>query len=400
MLVVNSCLTRSATSSLFFDILFASICAVLDDQRNFGDDGTIHKTIPLHPTWWFYDFRMYTQTILLCYNLAKFIYEAQQNDMMLILSAIRCICVFVILARHHYYCRYKWQELSEGLWNDRFTGMHAMCMIGYHLVGAISAGVDPYFAVDRTAMVLFFILPVPIRMVSVAASKLYSKLTTRIVNHTVVEGRIIPPLIIFTSMMSTFFLLLCIVDSSSPWLADRVLMFCNLSLNLATEVLKMRKRVLAVVRVRMDSVRMRINTVRVRISSVYLQPLDAAVVVPVTEEAEVGLTTRDNPQPVQPQLITTQQIADAGTSVDANASSRSDMSHDDVENVEKLTTFTDAKRIVLFVQVASTFLVIISAELVLSMTLYRLTGVPTEWCAPFAFQDVNKGFQVVLDFFL
>ena len=389
MLVVNTCLTRSATSSLFFDILFTSICAVLDEQRNYGDDGTIHRTIPLHPTWWFYNFRMYSQSALLCYNLATFVFEAQMNDMMLILSATRCLCVVVLLARHHYYCRYKWLELSEGHWNVRLTAMHAICMISYSLVGAIAAGVDPFFAVDRTAMVLFFVVPFGLRLLSVAASKLYSTLTTSTINQTVVIGPVIPPLLIFSALLSLFFLLLCILDSSSPWLADRVLMFCSLSFSTATEVLRTRKRVLAAVQVRM-------NSVRARISSVSLQPVNAAVVVPVSGETEEG-ATNDSPQPVQEQPITTQQIADADSDIDADTGDPNEGTKDDVE---KLKRFTDAKRVALWVQVSGTFLVIISAELVLSMTLYRITGMPTVWCAPFSFQDVNKGFQVVLDYFL
>ena len=377
MLVVNSCLTRSTTSSLYFDILFASVNAVLDERRNYGDDGTVHKSIPLHPTWWFYNFRMYTQAVLLCYNLAKFVYEAQQNDMMVILSAVRCICVIIILARHHYYCRYKWLEMSEGLWNDRFTAILAFSMIGYNVVGAIAAGVDPYFSVDRTAMVLFFIMPVALRFVALMISKLYSKLTTRTVNQTVVAGRVIPPLLIFYHLVASFFFLLCIVDSSSPWLVDRVLMLCNLSFSAVAEVLQMRKRVLA--------------------ERMYVQPVNAAVVVPVSGETEEELAINDKPQYVQEQPITTPQVADADAGNDARTSNQNDATHD---VIEKLKRFTDAKRSVLWVQVTGTFLVVISAELVLSMTLYRLTGVPTVWCAPFAFQDVNNGFQVVLDYFL
>ena len=382
MLVVNTCLTRSATSSLYFDILFASVNAVLDERKNFGDDGTIRKTIPLHPTWWFYNFRMYTQGVLLCYNLAKFFYEAHQNDMMLVMSAIRCICVVVLLARHHYYCRYKWQELSEGLCSVQLATMHAVCMNGYNFVGAISAGVDPYFAVDRTAMVLFFVMPVTLRGVSVAVSKLYSNLTTRTVNQIVVNGRVIPPLLIFTFLQSTFFLLLCIMDSFSPWLADRALILCFLSSGFGAELMKMRKRVLAAGRLKMD---------------VHVQSLNAAVVVPVTDDGEEGLATNDIPQCVQVEPITTQQIVDVDVGIDIDTNRRTDRRHDDVE---KLKQFTDAKRVALWVQVSGTFLVVISAELVLSMTLYSLTGVPTVWCAPFAFQNVNKGFQVVLDFFL
>ena len=383
MLVVNTCLTRSTTSSLYFDILFASVNAVLDERKNYGNDGTIHKTIPLHPTWWFYNFRMYTQGILLCYNLAKFIYEAQQNDMMVVMSAIRCLCVIIILARHHYYCRYKWPEMTEGLWNDRFTAILAVSMIGYNIVGAIAAGVDPYFAMDRTAMVLFFVMPPALRFVALVVSKLYSKLTTRTVNQTVVVGRVIPPLLIFYHLLASFFFMLCIVDPYSPWLADRVLMCCFPSFSAVAELLKMRKRVLAE---------------RRTVKRVYEKPLNnAAMVVPVTDDTEEGLATYKNSKPVQEQSAITQQVAGADSDIHADPSDQSDGPQDDIE---KLKQFTDAKRGVLWVQVTGTFLVVISAELVLSMTLYGLTGVPTEWCAPFSFHDVNNGFQVVLDFFL
>ena len=394
MLVVNTCLTRSATSSLYFDALFATIFAVLDEQSSLGNDGTIHKTIPLHPTWWFYDFRMYSQAALLCYNLVKFIYEAQQNDMMLIMSVIRCFCVFVILARHHYYCRYKWLELTEGLWNVRFTVINALCMIGYNIVGAISSGVDPYFAVDRAAMIVFFAMPMGARVVSVAASKLYSKLTTRTVGQTVVVGTVIPPIIIFDGVLSLFYFLLCIAVPASPWLTDRVLMCCILSFSTLTEVLKVRKRVFA--------------TEKLKERTVSVIPPKTARVVPVADDGELGLAT--DLEPVQEHSVPNSRVtaldSEVGTHVDTDADvgagvdGQIDGLQEDVENVEKLKQFTDAKRGALWIQVSGTFLVVISAELVLSMTLYSLTGLPTVWCAPFAFQDVNKGFQVVLDYVL
>jgi hypothetical protein len=55
---------------------------------------------------------------------------------------------------------------------------------------------------------------------------------------------------------------------------------------------------------------------------------------------------------------------------------------------------------VLWSQVTVTFFTVITAEIVLSMVLYQQTGTPTAWCAPFSFGDLNRGFQVVLDFFL
>jgi hypothetical protein len=84
--------------------------------------------------WWYYNFRMYSQAVLLCYNLAKLVFEAHQNDMMVIMSAVRCICILTILGRHHYYCQYRWTELSEGRWNKRLAGMIAFSMIGYNVV--------------------------------------------------------------------------------------------------------------------------------------------------------------------------------------------------------------------------------------------------------------------------
>jgi hypothetical protein len=245
--------------------------------------------------------------------------------MMVIMSAVRCICILTILGRHHYYCN---------------------C--------------------DDTAMMVFFVMPVPLRLVSVISSKLISKLTSTTVNQEVVMGTVITPLLIHSVLLSLFHLLLCMTDPSSPWLADRVLMSCILLVNHLGEVQKLRKRMIA------DE---RLGTRRV-----YAQPsISAAAIVPVADEAGVLMITA--PYRLQDETTVTDDLPDE-------------------VYVERLKKFMDATRGVLWVQVSATFLVIITAEIVLSMVLYQQTGTPTAWCAPFAFRDVDKGFQVVLDFFL
>ena len=92
-------------------------------------------------------------------------------------------------------------------------------------------------------------------------------------------------------------------------------------------------------------------------------------------------------------------VADGSTDTPQHDTSSKDDLPDE-GHVERLKRFMDAKRGVLWSQVSATFLVVIIAEIVLSMVLYQQTGTPTAWCAPFSFGDLDKGFQVVLDFFL
>ena len=270
--------------------------------------------------------------------------------------------------------------------------MNGSFMMGYNVVGAISAGIDPYFAVDRAAIVVFFVMPVAVRFLYIATSKLISKLRSKTVNQEVVKGPVIPPFLIFSALLSLANLLLAIADPSSPWLADRVLMFCILLFNHLGEVQKLRKRMIA------DE--------QLRVRRVFAQPsISAAAVVSVADEAGEAMVTtpyraQEQSTHEQQTTITDEVAADTPLHDDSPASTNSKDDLPDEVYVERLKKFMDATRVVLWVQVSATFLVVIIAEIVLSMVLYQQTGTPTAWCAPFSFWDLNKGFQVVLDYFL
>jgi hypothetical protein len=243
--------------------------------------------------------------------------------------------------------------------------------------------------------VVFFVMPIALRFVAVATSKLVSQMTSKTVNQEVDADAVVPSLLIFNALVSLFNLLLAISDPSSPWLADRVLMFCILLVNHLGEVQKLRKRMIA------DE--------RLRARRVYVKQkpsISAEAVVPVADEAGEAMVTT----PYHAQEQTTQEQAIIIHDVDADSptdtpqhTSATTSNKDDLPDeiyVERFKTFMDAKRGVLWSQVTGTFFTVITAELVLSMVLYQQTGTPTAWCAPFSLGDVYKGFQVVLDYFL
>ncbi len=171
-------------------------------------------------------------------------------------------------------------------------------------------------------------------------------------------------------------------------------MFCILLVNHLGEAQKLRKRMIA--------------DARLRARGVYVKSsVSSAAVVPVADEAGEGIAA--TPYRVQEQTPHDEAgnihevAADPPTDTpqydtSTNTSNKGDL-HDE-GHVEQLKTFMDAKRGVLWSQVTVTFFTVITAEIVLSMVLYQQTGTPTAWCAPFSFGDLNRGFQVVLDFFL
>jgi hypothetical protein len=71
-----------------------------------------------------------------------------------------------------------------------------------------------------------------------------------------------------------------------------------------------------------------------------------------------------------------------------------------IVDIERNKAFTEAKIFVLLSAVSCTFMVVQAAELAMSMGILYATGAPANWCRPFSFADVNKGFQVVLDFLI
>jgi alkylation response protein AidB-like acyl-CoA dehydrogenase len=71
-----------------------------------------------------------------------------------------------------------------------------------------------------------------------------------------------------------------------------------------------------------------------------------------------------------------------------------------IEEIARSKAFTEAKIFALITAVSCTFMVMQAAELAMSMGILHTTGAPANWCHPFSFADVNKGFQVVFDFLI
>ena len=149
----DTCLVRSTTSSLFFDLSFATLSVNIDEElsirSNVDNADTTTPILPDKPSWWFYNFRIYSQLIILLFNVAKMIYAAYKNDTNnTIISAVRSICVLGIIMRHYYLCNYKFIDFAQGKLTPHLVPLQYLFMTTYATVGAISAGIDPYFASD------------------------------------------------------------------------------------------------------------------------------------------------------------------------------------------------------------------------------------------------------------
>ena len=359
-----TCMTRSSTSSVYFDIFFATLSANIDEEldNNTKDVDATMPVLPDKPSWWFYNFRIYSQLVLLFFNGAKFIYSASRNDTnSAALSAVRSICVLGILIRHYYLCNYKFMDIVNGKLTPHLMPLQVFFMCSYMAVGAISAGIDPFFASDRTAVIIFFILPIFFRALSVATASLYTKALTK----TMVDGTVVVPSVtasfsytVHYAYGSVLYFSLAGSNSTSVFFTDRVLCGVFFFLSVASTARSLMKREKKREQVFIE-LRRSMNEV---------------------DESDSKLDDLVNRQ------IDTVDVTTL---------------HDHrVHVLELRKRFTENKVFSLVSSVGCTFLVIISFELAISMYLYHRDGLPANWCEPFSFLILDKGFQTVLDYFL
>ena len=364
----NTCMTRSSTSSVYFDIFFATLSANIDEEldNNTNDVDNTMPVLPDTPSWWFYNFRIYSQLVLLFFNVAKFIYSASQNDTnSAVLSAVRSICVLGIIVRHYYLCNYKFMALVHGKLTPHLMPLQVIFMSLYMLIGAISGGIDPFFASDKTAVIIFFILPIFFRGLSFATSSLYTKAMTK----TLADGTVVIPSVtasfsytVHYSYGTILYFSLAGSNSTSLFFTDRVLCGLFFFLSAASTARSLMKREKKREQVFVE-LRRSLNDL----------------------EDSVDRTNDDD---------------------DVNSQSRIDTMdvttlHDHrVHVLELRKRFTENKVFALVTTVGCTFMIIVSFELAMSMYIYQRDGVPANWCEPFSFLIIDKGFQVVLDYFL
>ena len=371
-----ACVSRSSTASLFFNIFFTTFIANLDEEIN--NRTKIDDTTPLPdvPSWFFYNFRMYTQSINLTFNVAKVIYSANQNDTnSAVLSAVRSLCVACLIARHYYLCNYKFMEIVHGKLKYLLL-LQIVFMFTYLIVGAISGAIDPYFASDRTAVIIFFVLPMIIRILSLATASLYRK----VMSKTMADGTVVPPsvtisfnLTIHYFYMGCFYFFL-LADSSSIFFNDRLLCGMFFILTVASTVRNFLMRERNRKKVFID-LQQSLNEASFNNSLHEVVDGDSKVNDPRHDEKRVDIEI------VNPIDVTT----------DHNYK---------VQTLEMRNRFTEMKIYVLITTVSCTFMIIISVELAMSMYLYHRNGVPVNWCAPISLSTIDRGFQTILDFFL
>ena len=375
--IIPTCLVRSTTSSLYFDIGFATLSANLDeefDNRRIDDDAnTTSPIISDKPCWWFYNFRIYSQLIVLLFNVAKVIYSASKNDSSsATLSALRSVGVIGIIARHYYLCNYKYGELVHGKLSSHLMPLQFVFMFFYLTVGALSAGIDPYFASDSHSVIIFFLMPIFFRGLSFATATLYSKATTK----TKVDGTVVVPTtsasfsyLFFNGYGAVFYFCLAGSNSNSVFFTDRILcgsffmMSCVSSTRNFLKRGKKRKQVFQELRLSQIAV---------------CNDLEESV------DGKVDDDRRNDRESINATVDTVDTAV-----LDNN-----------VNVLELRKQFTENKIFALITPVACTFMVIMSFELAMSMYLYHRDGIPANWCEPFTFLDIDKGFQIILDYFL
>ena len=245
-------------------------------------------------------------------------------------------------------------------------------MFTYLIVGAISGAIDPYFASDRTAVIIFFVLPMVIRILSLATASLYRK----VMSKTMADGTVVPPsvtmsfnLTIHYFYMGCFYFFL-LVDSSSIFFNDRLLCGLFFILTVASTVRNflMRER----------------NRKKVFID--LQQSLNEASL-----NISLNGDSKDNDPRHEEKCVDIEIVNPIDVTTDHNYK---------VQILEMRNRFTEMKIYVLITTVSCTFMIIISVELAMSMYLYYRNGVPVNWCAPISLSTIDRGFQTILDIFL
>ena len=380
MVFGGTCLVRSTTSSVFFDIAFATLSANIDEELRIraNDDDAINAATPVlpdKPSWWFYNFRIYTQLILFLFNVFKVIYALVKNDIdNAILSAVRSICVLGIIVRHYYLCNYKFIDLAHGKLTPHLMPLQILFMATYCTVGAISAGIDPYFASDSLYVIVFFIFPITSRALSFATLSLCSKMMK--VMKAAADDTIDSTFsasnspMIFYGYNAIVFFSLAGSNSTSIFFTDRLL--CGLYFLIASS----------------STVRNFLKREQKR-TKVYI------------ELQESRMASVDNSQFENVENGSSSENVDGHTNNRQVVDALDSTIFDHKLNVLALRKQLNENEIfALITPVACTFMIIISFELAMSMYLYHRDGVPANWCAPFMFHSLDNGFQIVLDYFL
>ena len=214
-------MTRTSTSEFIIDLALSSIFALVGE--NVGNQiGTEYTPSP-KATWLFFNLRITSQIALLIYNAIVLVFAVQQNHSMLILSAVRCSCIIITTIIHYFICTRLWTLIAgcEGDIHKKFYRGYLFCALSYYLIGAISAGIDPYFASDRNAMIVFFLLPFILRISFVIYTKIYTKMMVgRVIVDTSSSNH--NSYTILCALLGIAYGLLAIIDATSLWLIDRI----------------------------------------------------------------------------------------------------------------------------------------------------------------------------------
>ena len=391
------------------DLAVSSIFALVGENVGIQIEG--EYVPPNQATWLFYNLRMCTQIVLLIYNVIVLIFSIQQNNLMFLLSVVRCACIISTSLIHHYICTRLWTKIArcEDDLNKKIYLRYLFCALSYYIIGAISAGIDPYFSSDRNAMIVFFLLPFMLRICFVVVTKIYVRMRrvrvdTNSSNHNSYA--------ILCSLLSLSYGLMAILDTTSPWLADRIIISLFMMAIAISFHLAQRSRVAADQRIRQrDSSIVPVEYIvddndemadqrRQSINEALSHHEDGKI---MDDDEEVGATSLKDDH-VTVNSVNNNNVdatrIDSTNSVNANrVSSRSEITVLVKELLDR-KVFTQTKMFVLWWQVALMFLVLLIFELAMSMYIYHRDGEPANWCQPFSFDVFANGLQIIFDYLL
>jgi hypothetical protein len=234
------------------------------------------------------------------------------------------------------------------------------------------------------------------RGLSFGTASLWTKVMTKITDGTI-DIPEIPPLMIFNFYGAVFFFSMAGSNTTSIFLADRLLCGVFYIIPFVSAFRNFLKR-----EQKREQLRSSQNESTSQKAS-RSQRISVSQITSLSNRDQVVAVDTDDNNILPPLRITDETTRDVITPHDeesVNTNIDTSVIDHKVTILEMRKHFTENKIFALITPVSCTFMIIVSFELAMSMYLYHRDGVPANWCEPFTFRAVDKGFQIVLDYFL
>ena len=210
----DTCLIRANYSTYLMNMLFSSLTAMWGSSLAVDTD-----KVPF----FFGNFRNLLQFLALMFNLIHFGFELYFNDLNAVLVAFRCVATFAVLVGHICLCRYHWAQLVRGELTQRLFKIYLVILACYIAINAVGSFVDSYYLnTNRVIIFLVYTLPLSVRWVSLIFTFLRAKYS----GGDYISNQIIP-LRVFAVTFLVLIAVVEVIDSKSPFFADRMFIVCS-----------------------------------------------------------------------------------------------------------------------------------------------------------------------------